>query len=100
MGDSVVMVADEYPDMDVYGPRKVGGTPVTLSVYVEDVDATFAKAVAAGAKALRDPEDQFYGDRAGRFEDPFGHQWGVATHIEDVSPEEMERRAGMMGGSG
>jgi PhnB protein len=100
IGDSVVMVADEYPDMDVYGPRKVGGTPVTLSVYVEDVDATFAKAVAAGAKALRDPEDQFYGDRAGRFEDPFGHQWGVATHIEDVSPEEMERRAGMMGGSG
>jgi PhnB protein len=72
-----------------------------MSVYVEDVDATFDRAVAAGAKALRPVEDQFYGDRAGQFEDPYGHRWSVMTHIEDVPPEEMARRAAeSMGGSG
>jgi len=93
LGDSVIMLADEYPEMGVRSPRSIGGTPVTISVYVEDVDAVFNRAVAAGAKTLRAVEDQFYGDRSGQFEDPFGHRWSVATHVEDVSPAEMERRA-------
>lgn len=96
IGDSVVMLADEMPDMGVRGPRSVGGTPVTISVYVEDVDAVFHRALAAGATELRPVEDQFYGDRAGRFEDPFGHRWNVATHIEDVPEDEMRRRADAM----
>ncbi len=93
IGDSVVMLSDEFPDFGAQSPKTVGGTPVTMSVYVEDVDATFAKAIAAGAKELRPVETQFYGDRLGQFEDPFGHRWSVASHVEDVSPEEMERRA-------
>ena len=93
LGDSVLMVADEFPEVGHRGPRAVGGTPVTLSVYVEDVDATFAAAVAAGANELRPVEDQFYGDRVGQFEDPFGHRWSVGTHVEDISEEEMARRA-------
>ncbi len=92
-GDSVLMLADEFPDMDYRGPKAIGGTPVTLSVYVEDVDAVFARALQAGARELRPVEDQFYGDRSGQFEDPFGHRWNVATHVEDVSEEEMSRRA-------
>jgi PhnB protein len=92
-GDSVVMLADAYPDMDIRDPRAVGGTPVSMMVYVEDVDRTFAAALAAGAKELRPVEDKFYGDRAGTFEDPFGHHWNVTTHVEDVSSEEMEKRA-------
>jgi PhnB protein len=92
-GNSLVMLADEFPDMGVRSPKATGGTPVTLSVYVEDVDAVFDAAVAAGATALRPVEDQFYGDRNGQFEDPFGHRWSVATHVEDVPPDEMERRA-------
>ena len=92
-GDSVIMLADEYPEMDIRSPRAIGGTPVTISVYVEDVDAVFNRAVAAGAKSLRAVETQFYGDRSGQFEDPFGHRWSVATHVEDVAPDEMERRA-------
>ena len=99
IGDSVIMLADEYPEMDVRGPKSVGGTPVTLSVYVEDVDAVFDRAVSEGAKPLRPVENQFYGDRTGYFEDPFGHRWSVATHVEDVSPEELEKRAAeSMGG--
>jgi PhnB protein len=97
IGDSVVMVADEFPDMGFVGPKRVGGTPVTLSVYVEDVDATHSKALGAGAVELRAPEDQFYGDRSAQFEDPWGHRWNVTTHIEDVSPEEMTRRMEAMG---
>ena len=93
IGDSVVMLADEHPEMDARGPKFVGGTPVTLHVYVEDADGVFERAIEAGAKALRPVEDQFYGDRLGSFEDPFGHQWNVATHVEDVPPEEMSRRA-------
>jgi PhnB protein len=93
IGDSVVMLSDEVPGMNAASPRTVGGTPVTISVYVEDVDATVERAVSAGAKLQRPVADQFYGDRAGQFEDPYGHQWHVATHIEDVSPEEMGRRA-------
>lgn len=93
LGDSVIMLADEFPDMDVKGPKSIGGSPVMLHVYVEDVDSVFNEAVQAGAKALRSVENQFYGDRSGQFEDPFGHRWNVATHIEDLSEEEMSRRA-------
>ena len=99
IGDSLVMLADEYPEMNVRGPKAIGGTPVSLSVYVEDVDAVFDRAVQAGATSLRPVADQFYGDRSGSFEDPFGHQWHVASHVEDVPPEEMEKRAAeAMGG--
>jgi PhnB protein len=87
------MLADENLEMNVRGPLTIGGTPVTLHVYVEDADATFERAVRAGAKPLRPVEDRFYGDRSGQFEDPFGHRWDVATHVEDVEPEEMSRRA-------
>ena len=97
IGDSVIMLADEHPDMNAHGPKTVGGTPVTLHVYVEDADAVFERAVQAGAKALRPVEDQFYGDRLGEFEDPFGHRWSVATHVEDVTPEEMEKRRAAAG---
>jgi len=93
LGSGLVMLADEFPGMPQRSPRSLGGSPVTVSVYVEDVDAVFAKALGAGAKEVRAVEDQFYGDRSGQFEDPWGHLWGVATHVEDVSPEEMARRA-------
>ena len=93
LGESVIMLADEYPEMDVLSPKSRGGTPVTINVYVEDVDAVFSRAIRAGATALRPVADQFYGDRSGQFEDPFGHRWSVATHVEDVAPDEMERRA-------
>ncbi len=93
IGDSVIMLADEFPEMDARGPRTVGGSPVSLLVYVEDVDSVFDRAVQAGAKALRPVEDKFYGDRSGSFEDPFGHRWDVACHVEDVPPAEMAERA-------
>lgn len=93
IGDSVIMLADEYPEMEFRSPKAVGGTPVNLYVYVEDVDAVFAKALAQGAKELDPVKDQFYGDRSGAFEDPFGHRWNVASHVEDVPPDEMEKRA-------
>ena len=93
LGDSIIMLGDENPDMDVRGPRSIGGTPMMLHVYVENADSVFEQAIGAGAKALRPVEDQFYGDRSGRFEDPFGHRWYVATHVQDVPPEEMEQRA-------
>ena len=100
LGESLIMLADEFPDMDIRGPKTFGGSPVTISVYVEDVDAVFAAALAAGGTSVRPVEDQFYGDRNGQFEDPFGHRWSVATHVEDVPPEEMEKRAAeAMGGS-
>ena len=93
VGDSVVMLADEFPDMGFRSPQSVGGTAVTLVLYVEDVDPCFDRAVAAGAKRLRPVEDQFYGDRSGTLEDPFGHVWTISTHKEDVPPEELRRRA-------
>lgn len=93
IGDSHVMVADEFPDMDFSGPQSRGGTTVWLYVYVPDVDATVKRAVAAGAKPLRPVEDQFYGDRSGSIEDPFGHVWHFATHKEDLKPAELRRRA-------
>jgi len=98
IGDSVVMLSDESPEMNHRSPKAIGGSPVSLMVYVEDVDATFAKALAAGATETQPLEDKFYGDRSGSFEDPWGHQWHVASHIEDVSPEEMERRVAELGG--
>jgi len=93
IGDSVIMLADANPDMDVRSPRSIGGTPIALHVYVDDVDSVFGQAVDAGAKQLRPVENQFYGDRSGQFEDPFGHRWNVATHVEDVPPDEMTKRA-------
>lgn len=99
IGEAVVMLSDEHPEMGVRGPKSVGGTATTLSLYVEDVDAVVAKAEAEGAKVLRPVENQFYGDRSGQIEDPFGHRWSIATHVEDVPPDEMQRRAAeMMGG--
>jgi PhnB protein len=95
-GDSVIMLADENPEMGARGPRSVGGSPVTIHVYVDDVDDTFERALQAGATALQPLEDRFYGDRAGQLEDPFGHHWSLATHVEDVPPEEMSRRAAEM----
>ncbi len=100
IGSALVMIADEFPDMGAVGPKTVGGSPVVLNLYVEDVDDVFSRAVAGGAKALSEPADQFYGDRAGQFEDPWGHKWSVATHVEDVSPDEIARRAAAMGGNG
>ncbi len=100
IGDSVVMIADEFPDWGARGPGAYGGTAVTLSVYVEDVDATFARATERGAQVVRPVEDQFYGDRSGQFLDPWGHRWSVATRIEDVAPDEIARRAAaVMGGT-
>ena len=93
LGDSLIMVADEAPQLGIRGPKVIGGTPVTISVYVEDVDGVVERAVQAGATLLRPVEDQFYGDRSGQLEDPFGHRWSVATHVADVSPDEMGRRA-------
>jgi PhnB protein len=93
LGDSLIMLADEHPERDIVGPRSIGGTPVMIAVYVEDVDAVFERALAEGAQSVRPVENQFYGDRTGQFEDPFGHHWSVATHVEDVPPEEMEQRA-------
>ena len=99
VGESVVMLADEAPEMGVLSPKTIGGSPVTISVYVDDVDATFNAALEAGATSVRPLENQFYGDRSGQFEDPFGHRWSIATHIEDVPPDEMEKRmAELMGG--
>jgi PhnB protein len=96
IGESVVMLADEHPEMGARGPRSIGGTPVMIHTYVEDVDRVFRAALEAGASALQAVEDKFYGDRAGTFEDPFGHQWSVATHVRDVPPEEMEKAAAEM----
>jgi PhnB protein len=93
IGSGLIMLADEFPDMGNLGPRSIGGSPVTISVYVDDVDAVFDRAIAAGATSLRPVEDQFYGDRTGRFVDPWGHRWNVGTHVEDVPPDEMARRA-------
>ena len=97
IGDSYVMLADEHPDQGHVGPKTVGGTPVGILIYIPDVDARFAAAIAAGATGKRPPEDQFYGDRMAAITDPFGHNWMLATHIEDVSDEEIQRRLQNMG---
>ena len=101
LGDSVIMLSDEFDDMGNKSPKTIGGSPVTISLYVEDVDTIFKKAIENGAKEITPLDNQFYGDRSGQFEDPFGHRWNVSSHIEDVSPEEMEKRmAAMMQGDG
>lgn len=93
IGEGAIMLSDEHPQMGFTGPQTLGGTPVSLMFYVDDVDAQVEQAVAAGAKLTRPVRDQFYGDRSGLLTDPFGHVWTIATHIEDVSHEEMQRRA-------
>ena len=93
IGDSPIMLADEYPDMGYNGPKSLGGSPVSLMIYVEDVDTVFNRAVDAGATVKEAVSDKFYGDRIGTLVDPFGHVWHVSTHKEDVSLEEMEKRA-------
>lgn len=90
---SLLMISDEYPEIGVVGPATLGGTAVSLNVYVEDVDATFAAALAAGATELRPVTEQFYGDRAGQFLDPWGHRWGVASRVESVDRDELAKRA-------
>jgi PhnB protein len=93
IGDSKIMLADEFDEMAFRGPGAFGGSPVHLHLYVEDVDAVFARAIGAGAKEIRPVQDQFYGDRLGTLSDPFGHVWHVATHKEDLTPQEIQRRA-------
>jgi PhnB protein len=92
IGDAVVMLSDEFPQMGIVGPATLGNTSVGVAIYVEDVDAAFARAVAAGAVIAHPLANQFYGDRSGQLRDPFGHAWTLSTHIEDVSNEEMQKR--------
>jgi len=92
IGDAPIMLSDEYPEMDVRSPQSLGGSPVLIHLYVDDVDALASRAVAAGAKLLRPVADQFYGDRSGTLTDPFGHRWMIATRKEDVSAAEMQKR--------
>ena len=98
VGGSMIMLADFFPERSGPTPRALGGSPVTLMVYVADVDDVFARAIKAGAKEITPVQDQFYGDRSGMFEDPFGHWWNVASHVEDVSPEQMASRAAALSG--
>lgn len=100
IGDSPVMLADESPEMGFRGPKTLGGAAVSMMIYVDDVDTAFPRAIAAGGKELRPVQDQFYGDRSGTLEDPFGHVWTIGTHTEDVSPEEMKKRSEAMYGQG
>ena len=92
IGDSPIMMADEHPEMGYRSPNSTGNTPVSILLYVEDADKIFNAAIAAGAKSLKPMADQFYGDRMGTLQDPFGHVWSIGTHVEDVSSEEMKRR--------
>jgi PhnB protein len=92
IGDSPIMLSDEHPQMGYVGPQTLGGSPVSLMIYVDDVDKTYPQAIAAGGQELKALQDQFYGDRSGTLKDPFGHIWTVATHKEDVTPEEMDKR--------
>jgi PhnB protein len=98
IGDSRIMLADEFPEWDARSPQTIGGSAVFIMLYVDDVDAVVSRAVAAGAKLFRPVADHFYGDRSGSLTDPFGHKWTISTHKEDVSPEEMKRRASALFG--
>ena len=93
IGNAVFMLADEFPDLGAVSPETIGGSAVSLYVYVDDVDTFTEKAVAEGLEVLKPVTDQFYGDRSGAFKDPFGHIWGFATHKEDLTPEELSERA-------
>ena len=99
IGDAVIMLADEYPQMGALSPQSIGGSPVAIHLFVEDVDGVAERAVAAGEKILRPVEDQFYGDRSGQFEDPFGHKWWLSTRKEDLSVDEVKSRAAKVFGS-
>jgi PhnB protein len=92
IGNSMVMLADEFPEMGHKSPQAYGGTPVSMMVYVDDVDKTFGRAIEAGAKEKRPVTNEFWGDRMGTLSDPFGHVWTIASHVEDVAPDEMDRR--------
>jgi len=96
IGDCHLMLADEHLERGARSPKTIGGSPVTILIYVENVDEVVKGAIAAGAELVRAVEDQFYGDRAGGIQDPFGHSWHVATHVEDVPPDEMQKRAAEM----
>jgi uncharacterized glyoxalase superfamily protein PhnB len=100
IGDSAVMLVDEMPEWGAFGPKSLKGSPVTIHLYVEDADAFFARAVKAGAKVTMPLDDAFWGDRYGKLEDPFGHHWSVATHLRDVSAEEMQQAMRKMSGQG
>jgi PhnB protein len=100
IGDSPVMLADEHPEMGHLSPKTLGGSPVGLMIYVDDVDTIFKRAIESGAVQLKPLQDQFYGDRSGTLTDPYGHVWTVATHKEDVAPEEMEKRMAASGHGG
>lgn len=100
LGNSIIMLADEFPQMGALGPETIGGTPLSLMFYVEDIDAFTEKAIAEGLEVMHRVEDQFYGDRSGQFKDPFGHVWVFATHTEDVTPEEINARAAAKHGAG
>jgi PhnB protein len=100
IGDSPIMLSDEAPEMGYTSPTTLGGTPVSIMIYVEDVDTIFKQAIAAGGEEQKPVKDQFYGDRSGSLKDPFGHVWHVATHKEDVSPEEMDKRMAAAAGGG
>jgi PhnB protein len=99
LGDSIVMLSDEFPEYGGKAPGALGGSPVSMHLYVGDVDAVFRKAVSAGASVRKPVMDQFYGDRSGQLEDPFGHLWWIATHKEDVAPDEMQKRVQAMFGA-
>jgi PhnB protein len=97
IGNSMIMMADEFPEMGARSAEAFGGSPVSMALYVDDADAWFARAVAAGARVERPLENKFYGDRSGTVVDPFGFRWHISTHVEDVSAEEMSRRLGKQG---
>lgn len=99
IGDSVIMIADEHPEMGARGPHAIGGSPISIMLYVEDVDSVVGRAVAEGGALTRPVEDKFYGDRSGAVTDPFGHQWYISTHVEDVSEEEITKRAAALRGN-
>jgi PhnB protein len=97
VGDSRIMLADEHPELGALSPATIGGSPVSIHLYVEDVDAVVARAIAAAARLIRPVADQFYGDRVGGIMDPFGHRWFIATHKEDLTMDEISRRAAAQG---
>ena len=100
LGGTTLMLSDEYPEFGIYGPKTIGGTSATLHLHVDDADAMIRRAVAAGAEVVREPQDQFYGERSGTLRDPFGHEWNIGHQIEQVTPAEMQRRySEMMKGS-
>ena len=98
IGDSPIMLSDEHPDLGHVGPQTLGGTSVGIMIYVDDVDTIYKRAISGGGQEIKPLQDQFYGDRSGTLKDPFGHMWTVATHVEDVAPEEMQKRMAAAGG--